>query len=135
MNGHIKIIVNHDLFEPFHTKSKTGRERCALLIGKFRKEDDTFLVDDVLEVTNAHADPVNHYRITKGAAGKALLKGGYSDEDVIGSLHTHTRGGPDPSYEDCYYSPDGALGIVLHERTKTVTFYDRQGFINKEMWQ
>lgn len=134
MNGHIKIIIKdrESAFTRF-LESKAKNEVCALVIGK--KRGDTFTVTDVLNVANRHKDGENHFEVGKKAALNVLQRRGYTEKDLIGSLHTHTRGGADPSYDDCYFIPDGMLGIVVHPSSQTITYYNRQGFISKETAQ
>jgi proteasome lid subunit RPN8/RPN11 len=135
MNGHININMRHELLDQFDGYDGIP-ERCALLLGSFREEDDTYVIDAVVEVKNSHREPLRHFTIKKKDAQAALEALDSTDSSIIGHLHTHPKGtNADPSYEDCINMPDNMVGVIYHPHSRTITYYNRQGFISKEKHQ
>lgn len=110
----------------------TRAEQCGVLFGK--RTPKTYTVEALAAVKNHSDDPYSHFEIKTGDVRRVMKRLGYTEADIIGSIHTHPRGSKaDPSAIDVEDLPEGMLGVVYHVTSRTLSYYNHEaGWLDKE---
>lgn len=131
------LITNFPEHDLWALKGKRGeKERCAVIMGKVSKlpGKDILAVHALVEVDNSAEDVTNHFVMSGHSildAVKAYPKIIFG-ASIIGFIHTHLDGGPDPSVDDCEgIRHAGLMHFVFHPSSSALTMYGPDGFITK----
>lgn len=116
--------LDSELLEPFNTDDNV--ERCALLLG--HRERGHYVIQHVVEVSNDTDNPTDSFQIRRSQVNDVLSK---HSGVLLGVLHTHHNTPAYPSTHDVKSIPLGMLGIVYHTKTRTITYYNRHGYISE----
>lgn len=126
----VDVVIPEETLLPFD--DETTAERCAVVVGHWVDDGALLVVTAILEVPNRATDPADDFVIMRADAKAVLAKHRLSEDDMLGPFHTHPKGSPaDPSYSDIAGCPEGALGLVYHVPTGTLTFYDHTGYLGR----
>ena len=128
----VNLGVHPELFMPLGIKSV--KERCAALV-TFDPDatvDEFVVIEHVVEVPNMADDPERHF-VLKGEELKKAIMGRYPDSyqqaKVVGNVHTHWMGGPDPSFDDVQNATE-LVNAVYHPSKRRLTFYSKdEGYL------
>lgn len=106
-------------------------ERCAILLGKHYVPYEPDIpgrweISTIAEVPNRSSDPQHGFAIHLRDMREVQHRYG---GDVLGCLHTHYVRPSYPSMADLRSIPRHWLGVVYHPHSRTVTFYNYNGFI------
>lgn len=112
----------------FDTFTRTDIEQCGILVS-----DDGGQTFTVVEMPNRHPDPANYFQVHWNDYDRWATK--HPGHTVIGFFHTHLPHESDaPSGMDIDQMaryPD-LWGVVLHVGTRTVTWFDHTGVIDRD---
>ena len=106
-------------------------ENCAFIMGTYMQGEYLPLQLQPTPNITPH-DPALYYAIGASAWRNAKKDARREGIRVIGHAHTHVNGTADPSPMDLRYIRKGEIGAIFHVRSSSITWYTRQGVIQRD---
>lgn len=119
--------IQIDHYQLLQLADHEGNERCGFIVGTKNA------VTDIWAIPSLRPDPCS-YRIGKPAWNGARERAQRESVILHGSIHSHPNGPKGPSVCDLWLSArlhHGALRMVWHPRSGTLTTYGKQGIIDQ----
>lgn len=105
-------------------------ERVAALIGK--RVGDDYVVLDVLPARNEDQDPENKFFVSNQQLDRLILRAQKKGYLLLGIAHSHPAHHPElPSLADMHHCRH-AVNAVYHPSTRSLTWFNNQGELNRQ---